>query len=124
MADWTPAEANAALPELAERIARVLALLDSVRREEAHRRDAGSVATNGRQHLETAEEAARTALLGLEAEGVDLCDADRGLVELHAVSPSGRPYRLSWTVGEPQIAWWTWPGEGPADRKPLSEPPA
>jgi hypothetical protein len=123
--EWTAEEANAELPEVRERVARVLALLEQVRAESRQVRGNGheTPATNGRRHLEPAEDAVRTALAGLEAEGIVLRDADRGLVDFHAVAPSGRAYWLCWVVGEPEIAWWHWPETGFAGRTPLSEPP-
>jgi len=127
--EWTPDEANAALAEVSERVERVITLLDQARREEHPEPDSDRppAATNGRRHLAPAEDAARTALIGLEAEGVVLHDPDRGLVDLHAVTPSGRPYWLCWSLDEPAIAWWHWPenepGAGVGVRTPLSEPP-
>lgn len=89
-----------------------------------HEDDHRAPATNGRQHLEPAEESARIALVGLEAEGIMLRDLDRGIVDFHAVAPSGRTYCLSWVVGEPEVAWWYWPETGFDGRTPLTEPPA
>ncbi|MGZ8752505.1 MAG: DUF2203 family protein [Acidimicrobiia bacterium] len=126
MHEWTPERANAALAEVRERVERVIALLDAARRERhpVHEDDHRAPATNGRQHLEPAEESARTALVGLEAEGILLRDLDRGIVDFHAVAPSGRTYCLSWVVGEPEVAWWYWPETGFDGRTPLTEPPA
>jgi hypothetical protein len=123
--EWTPEAANDALGEVRERVERVLALLDAARREpHTEPDDRKGPPTNGRQHLEPAEESARTALGGLEAEGIVVRDPDRGIVEFHAVAPSGRPYRLSWVLGEPAVAWWYWPDAGFRGRTPLTEPPA
>jgi hypothetical protein len=124
--EWTPDTANDALGEVRERVERVLALLDAARREqhpEPDPDDPKGPPTNGRRHLEPAEESARTALVGLETEGIVLRDPDRGIVEFRAVSPSGRPYCLSWVVGEDAVAWWYWPAAGFTTRTPLTEPP-
>ena len=125
MHEWTPEAANAAIAEVRERVERVLALLDAARRDTApaHDDDHRASMTNGKQHLEPVEESARTALAGLETEGIMLRDPDRGAVEFHAVAPSGRPYRLSWVVGEPDVEWWYWPEAGFDGRTPLTEPP-
>lgn len=126
MHEWTPEAANAALGEVSERVERVIALLDSARREShvVHDDEYRPPVTNGRRHLQPDEESARTALLGLEAEGIVLRDPDRGVVEFHAVSPSGEAYCLSWVVGEDEVAWWHWPGAGIEGRSPLTAPPA
>ena len=59
----------------------------------------------------------------LAAEGIVLRDAERGLVDFPAVAPDGRRYWLCWLVGEPAVAWWHWPEDGFAGRRPLSERP-
>ncbi len=127
MHEWTPEEVNAALAEVGERVEQVIGLLDQSRRENHPEQgaDQEGPAANGRRHLEPAEDAARTALAGLEAEGVVLHDPDRGLVDFHALAPSGRPYWLCWTVGEAEVAWWHWPDgdRGTDTRTPLAEPP-
>jgi hypothetical protein len=128
--EWTPEEANTALAEVGERVERVLALLDQARHESHPERGADhrAPATNGRRHLEPAEDAARTALAGLEAEGVVLHDPDRGLVDFHALAPSRRAYWLCWAISETEVGWWHWPdtdssGSGTNGRTPLAEPP-
>jgi hypothetical protein len=123
--EWTAEAANAVLAEVSERVQQVIALLDAARRESHTVHDDGyrPPVTNGRQHLEPVEESARTALVGLEAEGIVVRDPDHGRVDFHAVAPSGRPYWLSWVVGEPAVVWWYWPEDGFDGRAPLTEPP-
>ena len=59
----------------------------------------------------------------LAADGIVLRDAERGLVDFPATAPDGRRYWLCWVVGEPSVAWWHWPEDGFAGRKPLDERP-
>jgi hypothetical protein len=59
----------------------------------------------------------------LEEDGIVLRDLAAGLIDFPARAPSGRGYWLCWLVDEPEVAWWHWPEDGFAGRRPLSEPP-
>lgn len=107
---WTVDEANAALVEVTARVELVRTLLQQTR-------------GTGNGQRRPSRQALRDALAELEADGVVLRDAERGLVDFHAVAPDGRSYWLCWLVGEPEVAWWHWPEDGFAGRTPLSDPP-
>ena len=74
---------------------------------------------NGHRTVSTFEE----VVTELEADGIVLRDVAQGLVDFPARAPAGRGYWLCWLVGEPEVAWWHWPEDGFAGRRPLSEPP-
>ena len=119
MRTWTLAEANEALgwvAECVERIREARAAVAAAKPDEAVRSN-GQAKPDGREPI-------RRTMEELVAEGIVLRDLDRGLVDFPAVSPSGRQYWLCWVLGEPEVAWWHWPHEGFAGRKPLSLPPA
>jgi hypothetical protein len=52
------------------------------------------------------------------AEGVQVKDMDRGLIDFPA-QVEGQDALLCWHVGEERIAFWHSPEEGFAGRKPL-----
>src|SRR5581483_10708082 len=81
--------------------------------------------SSGNGHAQAGGErgAFHEVVVALEAEGIVLRDARRGLVDFPAQAPNGRGYWLCWLVGEPEVAWWHWPEDGFAGRTPLSEPP-
>jgi hypothetical protein len=119
--DWSVQEADAALPRVTAVVERVRAAAagarDHVRATEA----AGT--GNGHSKARPAALAFTAAVEELAAEGIVLRDADRGLVDFPAVAPDGRRYWLCWVVGEPSVAWWHWPEDGFAGRRPLSDRP-
>lgn len=103
---WTVDEANAELSRV----------------EHAVERAKGAVAGmsgNGHRTVDAFQE----VVAELEADGIVLRDLARGLVDFPAQATSGRGYWLCWLVGEPEVAWWHWPEDGFAGRRPLSEPP-
>jgi hypothetical protein len=119
--DWSLEEAVAALPRVAEVVARVRATAAGTR---DHVRAAGAAgAGNGHSPGRSEAMAFTDAVEELAAEGIVLRDADRGLVDFPAVAPDGRRYWLCWVVGEPSVAWWHWPEDGFAGRKPIEERP-
>ncbi len=63
------------------------------------------------------------ALDELAQDEIVLRDAETGLVDFPARSPSERPYWLCWLPDEPEVGWWHWPETGFAGRRPLSDPP-
>ena len=52
------------------------------------------------------------------AEGVQVKDMDRGLIDFPA-EVNGEDALLCWHVGEPRIAYWHSPDDGFAGRRPL-----
>lgn len=126
---YTIAEANAALPVLARRLARLRELRDEIRRSRElldvlwGRLDAGEPvldAIGGRQAAldELGDELG--VLLGeIEASGVVVRDLDPGLVDFPALV-RGIPIYLCWRAGEAAIAFWHSPEEGFAGRKPIA----
>jgi hypothetical protein len=120
--DWTVTEVNAALPRVTEVVERVRASVVGTR---AHHRATGDAAGgNGHSRDRPAALSFAAAVEALAAEGIVLRDADAGLIDFPATAPGGRRYWLCWVVGEPAVAWWHWPEDGFAGRRPLSEPPS
>jgi hypothetical protein len=118
---WTVAEANAALPRVRAVVERVRAVA------EAAREQAGSVhgQARGNGHAPAGDLRAELAeaLDELARDDIVLRDLDSGLVDFPAVSASDRRYWLCWVAGEPEVAWWHWPEDGFAGRRPLADPP-
>lgn len=129
---WTVEEANAYLP-------RLRALLSAIRRNvtvaaAARTNGHGTVAGGTRPEAAAAVSPpdpgaasaagidAAAALAELEAGGVVLRDAERGLVDFPA-RHQGRVVLLCWLAGEPDVGWWHWPEDGFAGRRPLPLPP-
>lgn len=104
---WTVEEANEALPRVTDALERAKGAV------------VGTTG-NGHQTANTLEQ----VVADLEAEGIVLRDLGSGLVDFPARAPAGRGYWLCWLAGEPEIAWWHWPEDGFAGRRPLSEPPS
>lgn len=118
---WTLDEANAALP-------RVGAVVQRMRDVAAKARErvelvAEQASTNGHLSPDEPAKALQAAVRELAAEGIVVRDAETGLVDFPARSPSGRPYWLCWVLGEPAVAFWHWPEDGFAGRTPLTDPP-
>ena len=74
------------------------------------------------RELQTAVEASHAELqeivAGFTAEGVQVKDMDRGLIDFPA-EVDGQDALLCWHVGEEQIAFWHSPEDGFAGRKPI-----
>jgi hypothetical protein len=64
----------------------------------------------------------KEALAELEDEGIVLRDPDQGLIDFTALH-NGREVLLCWQLGEDELAWWHFPEDGFAGRKPLPLPP-
>jgi len=120
---WTADEANAALPRVRAVVERVRSLAKVAR----ERTDAAEEQLLGNGHAPAGSAGVRAELAAaageLAGEDIVLRDLDSGLVDFPAVSPSGRPYWLCWVAGEPEVAWWHWPEDGFAGRRPLGDPP-
>jgi hypothetical protein len=118
---YTEEEARASLP----RLRRLLSLL---------RRSAGLTATAGTNGHATVRAPATAddaplelgpeeALAEIEAQGIEVRDPVRGLVDFPALHPSGQVVLLCWQLGEEDLAWWHLPEDGFAGRRPLPLPP-
>ena len=74
------------------------------------------------RELQTAVEASHAELqeivAGFTAEGVQVKDMDRGLIDFPA-EVDGQDALLCWHVGEERIAFWHSPEDGFAGRKPI-----
>lgn len=125
---WTLAEATDALPEVRRRVRRIRELVAEMRRRDEAVGGNGQAPRDGhgrsgaRGTPDPGSEL-RDLLASFERDGVVLRDADRGLVDFPARSPSGRDFLLCWLDGEESIDWWHWPDAGFAGRTPLSDPP-
>jgi hypothetical protein len=118
---WTVDEANAALPRITDVVEQARRAVEAAR-ERNHEVEAAG-AGNGHARPNTVAAAFNKAIAALAAEGIVLRDPDRGLVDFPARASSGRVYWLCWLVGEPEVAWWHWPEDGFAGRKPVTERP-
>jgi hypothetical protein len=116
---WTASEANEALPRVADAISRAQGNLS-----EHAERVATAAVGNGHANAEDALVTFPEVVIELEQEGIVLRDFRTGLVDFPAQAPNGRGYWLCWLSGEPEVAWWHWPEDGFAGRKPLTEPPS
>jgi hypothetical protein len=119
---WTVAEANDAL-------ARVTALVERAREaasEVADHAEATRERAKGNGHpLQTDPPAGSLEAIAdeLAADGIVLRDLETGLVDFPAEASDGRLYWLCWRLGEDAVAWWHWPEDGFAGRRPISEAP-
>jgi hypothetical protein len=119
--NWTVDEANAALPWVADVVARAQARWEAYRSQTARR--ARLVRQNGHGLVPADPAAIQTCVDELAAEGIVLRDVARGLIDFPARAPSGRWYWLCWLAGEDEVGWWHWPEDGFAGRTRLSDPP-
>jgi hypothetical protein len=128
---FTPDEANALLPEVREAAETLVVHRRALVEANAKRAHlASQIAGNGgdfdpqeprelEEVLEREAEAVGHAIERLEALGVLVKDADRGLVDFPALRENGEEVLLCWQVGEDEIAFWHGLEEGFAGRKPL-----
>ncbi|HZD18084.1 MAG TPA: DUF2203 domain-containing protein [Actinomycetota bacterium] len=118
---YTPEEANALLPSLRERLARIRdarqVLLESAELvRERVAADPGG-AHGGREYWE-ASAALREELEGLAAADIVLRDPEAGLVDFPG-EREGRRVWLCWRVGEERVAFWHELEGGFVGRRPL-----
>lgn len=118
---WTVAEANGALPWVAEVVARAQEQWEAYRSHATTR--ARLVRQNGHGLVPADPAAIQSCIDELATEGIVLRDIGRGLIDFPAQAPSGRWYWLCWLAGEDAVAWWHWPEDGFGGRAPLSTPP-
>jgi hypothetical protein len=117
---FTREEANAELPELRERLPRLLearrtVIRTSERITEAVASDGGGVA--GSDWFE-AQRALKAELIYLSERGILLRDPEMGLVDFPG-EVDGRPVFLCWRSGEDEVAWYHGQQAGFSSRKPL-----
>jgi hypothetical protein len=117
---FTREEANAELPELRERLPRLLdarrtVIQTSERITEAVAADGGGVA--GSDWFE-AQRTLKAELLYLAERGILLRDPETGLVDFPG-EVDGRPVFLCWRTGEDEVAWYHEHHAGFSSRKPL-----
>lgn len=70
--------------------------------------------------LRNQRDALARCVLKIQAEGVQVKDVDRGLVDFPS-RHGDEDVLLCWHVGEPEIGWFHGPEDGFAGRRPLSE---
>lgn len=124
MRTWTVDEANAALERVHAIVERIRDLMSEARERAAKVGENGHATTNGHREGGPLDTQVQSLLGELDRDGIVLRDVERGLIDFHAVAPSGRDYWLCWVVDEPAVAWWHWPEDGFAGRQPLAKPPA
>lgn len=117
---FTPAEANAEIAELRERLPRLRdarrdMIRSSERITEALAVDGGGVA--GSDWFE-AQRILKAEVIYLAERGILLRDPETGLVDLPG-KVDGRPVFLCWRLGEDQVAWYHEQHAGFSSRKPL-----
>jgi hypothetical protein len=117
---FTREEANAELPELRERLPRLLearrtVIRTSERITEAVAADGGGVA--GTDWFE-AQRTLKAELIYLAERGILLRDPEMGLVDFPG-EVDGRPVFLCWRSGEDEVAWYHGQQAGFSSRKPL-----
>ncbi len=126
---FTVHEANAALAELAPRIARLRTIREEARRLREllevlwQRLDNSGPVLSTIGERQAALDALRTEFARLideiDALGVILRDVEVGLVDFPA-RMRGMPIYLCWRVGEAQVAFWHGRSEGFAGRKSIA----
>jgi hypothetical protein len=129
--NFTPAEAQRLLDEvirgLAERLVELQAETEPMRKR--WQRIVVAVGSNGgsldkaeaerlREALEQAQREAAEILSEIGSHGVQVKDADRGLLDFPTVV-EGRPALLCWQVGEERIEFWHTLEDGFAGRRPI-----
>ena len=127
---FTVGEANAALADVRPLAAALVERAAALRRAQAAQGELSlHIAGNGGDitpsELAEAEEAVQraaravaTAIGALTALGVEVKDADTGLLDFPAVH-EGRPVLLCWRLGEDEVGFWHGPEDGYAGRRPL-----
>ena len=121
---YSPEEALAALPAVADLLKRMrwarARLTDSEAREAlADAAPSNGGGAPGRTVSEGFLEL-RESLIGMRELDVVLRDLERGLVDFPAFR-DGREVYLCWEEGEEEIAYWHEPGAGFSGRRPLDD---
>jgi len=117
---YTVDEANAALPELRERLERIRAARQTILH--AAERIRGQVATDGGGHDGTDYWEARASVKAdierLAEQGILLRDPETGLIDFPG-EREGRRVFLCWRMGEDRVSHWHDVDSGFAGRRPL-----
>jgi hypothetical protein len=119
---YTPEQAEAARPWVAERVERIRDALEELRspagRAALDEMDAAAGGSWPGREVAAAVLSLFSAAEQLEAMDIVLRDADRGLVDFPSIR-DGEEIYLCWEAGEPRVAWWHEPDAGFAGRRPL-----
>jgi hypothetical protein len=119
---YTVEQANAARPWVGERVVRIQAALQELRRPASQESLEILDATDGGgypgRHIARAVLDILWAATELEAVDVVLRDADRGLVDFPSIRDGEEVY-LCWLADEPRVGFWHEPEAGFAGRQPL-----
>jgi hypothetical protein len=119
---FTLEQADAALPWVSERLARLRAARERLTDEEARQAlDEAAPGNGGGRPGQVVSEgfvAMRAALGELQGVGVVLRDLERGLVDFPALR-EGEEIYLCWVEGELEVAFWHDLESGFAGRRPL-----
>ena len=123
---FTVAEANALLPALRPRVARLVAAwrrLSAVQEQVVAILERKPRADLGGPPLTQAADdivSAQNAMVAIQALGVELKDPATGLIDFPALRDCVAIY-LCWRYGEPRVAFWHPVDTGFAGRQPLEE---
>lgn len=119
---WTLEQANAAIPWLAEVVARMRDAREQLGDAEARAALSDAAPGNGGGHPGVVVSEAfielRNTLAELQANGVVLRDLDRGLADFPSLRDGDEIY-LCWEEGETEIGYWHDLESGYGGRQPL-----
>ena len=119
---YTVEQANAALPWVAERLARIQQALDELLSAEGTRAlelvDTAHGGGYPGRRVAAATLALLTAASELDAMEIVLRDPQRGLVDFPSLRDGEEVY-LCWVSDEPRVSWWHEPAAGFAGRRRL-----
>jgi hypothetical protein len=117
---FTLEEAEAALPDLREALARMHAARQTLLRTADRVKEVVAGNGGGRENQESRDAAGtlRRDVERISAEGIILRDVESGLVDFPA-ERDGREVYLCWRLGEDHVAFWHPPDTGIAGRQPL-----
>jgi hypothetical protein len=127
---FTVGEANAALARVRPLAAALVERAGGLRRAQAAQAELGlHISGNGgditpsdlaeaEEAVQQAARAVATAIGELTALGVQVKDADTGLLDFPAVR-DGEPVLLCWRLGEDEVGFWHGLEDGYAGRRPL-----
>lgn len=111
---FTPAEANASLPQLTEQLSRLQQLVgrlqeaqDTIRRraEESGLPLDQAISSQEADVISTTHDEAQAIVDGLTEAGIEVKDAASGLIDFPALR-SGREVYLCWKLGEGAVEFW------------------
>jgi hypothetical protein len=106
---FTPAEAQAMLPEVVALVARMRELKDQLDRKGYDLRmhqHFGGIGANGLKAFPDQLEEIIRLFQELAAKGVVIKDLDKGLIDFPCLRGSGEEVYLCYMMGEPEIRFW------------------